>query len=56
MRGEGEERFERKVPMNAAVAAKDEFIEVKFDVFAPQAMIRAQRPAFDQRKRAIAPW
>jgi len=49
-RGEAEDRFERDVPMEATVVAKNEFIEVNVDVFAPQAMIRAQRPALHQRK------
>src|SRR5271165_963636 len=42
--------------MKAAVVAKDEFIEVNVDVFAPQAVIRAQRPALHQRKSPMAPW
>src|SRR5271166_5309511 len=56
MRREAEHRFERDVAMKAAVVAKDEFIEVNVDVFAPQAVIRAQRPALHQRKSPMAPW
>ena len=48
MRREAEHRFERDVAMKAAVVAKDEFIEVNVNVFAPQAVIRAQRPALHQ--------
>ena len=45
MGSEPEHRFERHVPIKAAVVAKDEFIEIGVDMLAPQAVIRAQRPA-----------
>ena len=45
VRGEPEHRFERDVPMKAAVVAKDELIEIGVDMLAPQAVIRAQGPA-----------
>ena len=45
VRSEPEHRFERHVPIKAAVVAKDEFIEIGVDMLAPQAVIRAQRPA-----------
>ena len=55
MRGEPEDRFERDVPMKAAVIAKYEFIEIGVDMFAAQTMIRPQRPALQQREGAVAP-
>ena len=56
MRGEPEDRFERDVPMKAAIVAKYEFIEIGVDMFAAQTMIRPQRPALQQREGAVAPW
>ena len=41
VRGEPEYRFERDVPMKAAVVAKDELIEIGVDMLAPQAVIDA---------------
>ena len=55
VRGEPEHRFERDVPMKAAVVAKDEFIEIGVDMFAAQAVIRAQCPSFHQREGAMDP-
>ena len=55
VRGEPEYRFERDVPMKAAVVAKDELIEIGVDMLAPQAVICAQRPALQQREGAVAP-
>ena len=43
-----EQGFERNVPVEAAIVAKDEFIEVGVDVRAAQAMIRAQAPSLHQ--------
>ena len=54
-RGEPEDRFERDVPIRAAIVAKYEFLEVGVNVFAPQAVIRPQRPALQQREGAVAP-
>ena len=48
MCGQPEQGFERNVPMEAAIVAKDEFIEVGVDVRAPQSMIRAQAPSLHQ--------
>src|SRR5271166_1683186 len=53
--GEREDRFERDVPVKAAIVAKYEFLEVGVDMFAAQAMIRPQRPALQQREGAVAP-
>ena len=47
MCGQPEHGFERNVPVEAAIVAKDEFIE-KVDVRAAQAMIRAQAPSLHQ--------
>ena len=55
VRGEPEHRFERDVPVKAAVVAKDELIEIGVDMLAPQAVICAQRPALQQREGAVAP-
>ena len=46
--GQPEQGFERNVPVEAAIVAKDEFIEIGVDVRAPQAMIRAQAPSLHQ--------
>ena len=54
-RGEPEDRFERDVPIKAAIVAKYEFLEVGVNVFAAQAVIRPQRPALQQREGAVAP-
>jgi hypothetical protein len=42
--GQPEQRFERNMPVEAAIVAKNEFIEISVEVLAPQAMIRAQAP------------
>jgi len=41
--------------MRAAIVAKEELIEIGVDMLAPQAVIRAQRPALQQREGAVAP-
>ena len=43
-----EQGFERNMPVEAAIVAKDEFIEIGVDVRAAQAMIRAQAPSLHQ--------
>ena len=48
MCGQPEQGFERNVPVEAAIVAKDEFIEIGVDVRAPQAVIRAQAPSLHQ--------
>jgi hypothetical protein len=48
MCGQPEQGFERNVPVEAAIVAKDEFIEIGVDVRATQAMIRAQAPSLHQ--------
>ena len=48
MCGQPEQGFERNVPVEAAIVAKDEFIEIGVDVRAAQAMIRAQAPSLHQ--------
>ena len=45
--GQPEQGF-GNVPVEAAIVAKDEFIEIGVDVRAPQAMIRAQAPSLHQ--------
>ena len=55
VRGVPVHRFVCVVSMCAAVVAKDELIEIGVDMLAPQAMIRAQRPALQQRDGAVAP-
>jgi hypothetical protein len=41
---ESEHRFERDVPVEAAIVAEDVFVEVGVDMFAAQAVIRAKLP------------
>ena len=48
LRGQPEQRFERNMPVEAAIVAKNEFIEISVEVLAPQAMIGAQAPSFHQ--------
>jgi len=48
MCGQPEQGFERNVPVEAAIVAKDEFIEIGVDMRAAQAMIRAQAPSLHQ--------
>ena len=48
MSGQPEQGFERNMPVEAAIVAKDEFIEIGVDVLAPQAMIRTQAPSLHQ--------
>ena len=48
MCGQPEQGFERNMPVEAAIVAKDEFIEIGVDVRAAQAMIRAQAPSLHQ--------
>ena len=48
MCGQPEQGFERNVPVEAAIVAKDEFVEIGVDVRAAQAMIRAQAPSLHQ--------
>ena len=43
-----EQRFERTMPVEAAIVAKNEFIEISVEVLAPQAMIPAQAPSSHQ--------
>ena len=52
---ESEHRFERDVPVEAAVVAEDEFVEVGVGVFAAQAVIRANSPPFHQREDPVNP-
>ena len=56
LRGEAEDCFERNMPVKAPIVAKDEFVEIDVDMFAAQAMIRAQRPTLHQREGSMAPW
>ena len=53
--GEAEHCFERDVPIKSTIVSKDELIEVRIDVLAAQAVIRAQRPTLYQRECAMAP-
>ena len=55
MGGEPEQSFERNVPMEAAIIAKDEFVEIEVDVFSAQPVICAEAPSLHQRKGAINP-
>src|ERR1700676_4081961 len=43
--GQPEQGFERNMSVEAAIIAKNEFIEISIDVLAPQAMIRTQAPS-----------
>ena len=48
MGSEPEQGLERNVPVEAAVVAKNEFIEISVEVLAPQPVIRAQAPSLHQ--------
>ncbi len=48
MGSQPEQGLERNVPVEAAIVAKNEFIEISVEVLAPQAMIRAQAPSLHQ--------
>ena len=50
MCGQPEQGFEQNMPMEAAIVAKDEFIEIGVDVRAAQAMIGAQAHRFINEK------
>src|SRR4249920_438378 len=43
------------MPVEAAIVAKDEFIEISVDVLAAQAVICAEAPSFHQRESAMDP-
>ena len=51
MCGQPEQGFERNVPVEAAIVAKDEFIEIGVDMRAAQAMIRARGPIASSMRR-----
>ena len=54
--GEAEDRFERGMPVEAAVVAEDELVEIRVDMPAAQAVIRAQAPPLHQREDPVNPW
>ena len=43
------------MPVEAAIVAKNEFIEIRVDVLAAQAVICAEAPSFHQRESAMDP-
>src|SRR3977135_573486 len=45
---ESEHRFERDVPVEAAIVAEDVLVEICIDMFAAQAVIRAKLPPLHQ--------
>ena len=53
-RGDAEQGAEGGMPGAAAVEAEDEFVEVALDVFAAQAVIDAERPAFEIGEDALS--
>src|ERR1700693_2885643 len=52
---ECEHRFERGVPVEAAIVAEHELVEIGIDVFAAQAVIRTKLPPLDQREDPVNP-
>jgi len=52
-RREAEHCFKRRVPVKAAIVAKNEFVEICIDVLAAQAVIRAQSPPLQQREDPV---
>ena len=54
-RGDAEQGAEGGMPGAAAVEAEDEFVEVALDVFAAQAVIDTERPAFEIGEDAVGP-
>ena len=54
-RGDAEQGAEGGMSVAAAVEAKDELIEIALDVFAAQAVIGAERPAFEIGEDAVGP-
>src|SRR3954463_1502067 len=54
-RGDAEKRAEGGVPGAASVEAEDELVEVGVEVFAPQAVIDAERPALEIGEDAVGP-
>jgi hypothetical protein len=51
-----EQGFERNMAVEAAIVAKNEFIEISVDVLAAQAVIRAEAPSLHQREGPVNPW
>src|SRR4051794_32131550 len=54
-RGDAEERAESGVSAAASIEAEDELVEVGLEVFAPQAVIDAERPALEIGEDAVGP-
>ena len=54
-RGDAEERAKGSVPGAASVEAEDELVEVGVEVFSPQAVIDAERPALEIGEDAVGP-
>ena len=52
-RRQAEQFFERRMPVKAAIVAKDEFVEICIDMLAAQAVIRAQSPPLHQREDPV---
>src|ERR1035437_2981609 len=55
VRCQAEYRFERDVPIEAAIVAEDEFIEIRVDVPAAQSVVRAQTPPLHQGEDPVNP-
>src|ERR1700737_4683705 len=55
VRGDAEDRFERGVPVEAAIVAEDELVEIRVEVPAAQAVISAQTPPLHQREDPVDP-
>src|ERR1700694_5821437 len=47
---ECEQRFERGVPVEAAIVAEHELVEIGIDMFAAQTVIRAKSPPLHSRR------
>jgi hypothetical protein len=54
-RSDAEQGAEGGMPGAAAVEAEDELVEIALDVFAAQAVIDAERPAFEIGEDAVGP-
>src|SRR5215212_8188641 len=54
-RGDAEERAKGSVPGATSVEAEDELVEIGLEVFPPQAVIDAERPALEIGEDAVGP-
>src|SRR5713101_4712001 len=53
--GQSKHRFERGVPVEAAIVVEDELVEIRIDMLAAQAVIRTKSPLLHQREDPVNP-